>query len=370
MKIVFAAGGTAGHVNPALAVADYIRKNCSDADILFIGTGEKIEAKIVPAAGFKFKTIDITGFQRKLSLENIKRNIGTVVKLARSTGRVKKILKDFNPDIVVGFGGYVSGPVLRTAAKMGIRTATHEQNAFPGMTTKALAKYVDTVMLTAPEAEKYLKCKNPPVVTGLPVRGSLLAADRDVSRMELGLDDRPLVLSFGGSLGAKKINEAVADVMEIHLGQNKYYHIHATGQYGIKWMPKLLKSKGIDLEKEKNITLREYIDDMDRCMSAADLVICRAGASTLSELQAMGKPSILIPSPNVAENHQYHNAMALVRKGAAIIIEEKDLTGELLAEKIEELLSDKNKLLKIGENARKMAILDANKRIADIITGV
>lgn len=367
MKMIFAAGGTAGHVNPALAVADYIRKKFPDTEIMFIGTSDKIEAKIVPEAGFKLKFIDISGFQRHISLENIKHNIGTVLKLVKVTGQVQKILDEFKPDVVVGFGGYVSGPVLRTAAKNGIPTATHEQNAFPGMTTKAVAGYVDQVMLTTLEAEKYLKCKNKPILTGLPVRSDVMNADKQLSRFELELDERPLVLSFGGSLGARKVNEAIAELMARHHKNAEYYHIHATGQYGIEWMPQLLKDKGVNLEKEKHIMLREYINDMSRCMAAADLVICRAGASTLSELQAQGKAAILIPSPNVAENHQYHNAMALVNKGAAVIIEEKDLTGELLAKTVEELLKDKEKIEKIGQNALKMAITDANERIAEII---
>lgn len=367
MKVVFAAGGTAGHVNPALAVAGYLRSKQPGVEILFIGTADKLEAKLVPQAGFKFRTIDISGFQRKLSFENIKRNLGTIAKLMRVTSRTKRILDEFRPDVVVGFGGYVSGPVVRTAARMGIPTATHEQNSFPGITTKAVAKYVDQVMLTSPDAEQYLKCKNKPVVTGLPVRTEVIQANRDAARMELGLDDRPLLLSFGGSLGAKRINEAVAEVMALHHQDAGYYHIHATGQYGIAWMPDLLKEKGIDLSVEKHITLKEYINNMQTCLAAADLVICRAGASTLSELQAQGKPAILIPSPNVAENHQYHNAMSLVNKDAAVIIEEKDLTGSLLADKVAELIYDKKKLHQIGTNAKKMAILDANERIADII---
>ena len=320
MKILFAAGGTGGHINPALATAGEIRERYPDAEILFVGTKDKMEAKLVPAAGFDFTTIRISGFQRKISIENIIRNLKTIFYLLFCTFSVKKILKKFKPDVVVGFGGYVSGPVVRTAAKMGIPTAIHEQNAYPGITNKTLAKIVDRVMLTAGEAEKYMQCKNPATVTGLPVRGEMLRADRDFARAKLGIrDDQKLILSMGGSLGAMTINNAMVDLIAENHKNESLYFLHAMGQYGL-WVPDKLKEKGVDLDGAKNVEIREYISDMDVCMPAADVVICRAGASSLSELQALGKASILIPSPNVAENHQYHNAMALVNKGAALII--------------------------------------------------
>lgn len=366
MKIMFAAGGTGGHINPALAAAGEIRRRYPDARILFIGTKEKMESKLVPAAGFDFKTIEISGFQRKLSLENIKRNIGTVVKLMKSTSSCKKLIEDFKPDVVVGFGGYVSGPVVRTAAKMGIKTAIHEQNAFPGVTNKALAKTADAVMLTVPKAAEYLECKVEPVVTGLPVRGEILSADRDFSRAKLGLDDKPMILSFGGSLGAKAVNNAMCSLIaELH-DKNKCSFIHAYGQYGT-WVPETLKKKGVDIDNEKNIRVSEYINDMDVCLSAADIVIGRSGASSLSEIEAVGRASVLIPSPNVAENHQYHNAMALVNNNAARIIEEKDLTDEKLLEVVTELLDNKELRDEIASNAKKMSKPDAQKQIADII---
>ena len=365
MKILFATGGTAGHINPALAAAGYIREQHPDAEILFVGTAEKMEARLVPAAGFDFKTIEITGFKRSMSLAGIKHNIRTVYLTLRSSGEAKKILKDFAPDVAVGFGGYVSGPVIRMAAKMGIPTAIHEQNAYPGITNKTLAKQCDAVMLTNEDAKKNMEIKGRCEITGLPVRGEILRADRKKSREELGLDDRPMILSTGGSLGADAVNDAVEGLIVAHHEQAPYQHIHAVGQYGAYIYDKL-KEDGVDLQKETHIVVRDYIDDMDRCLAAADLVIGRAGASSLSEIQAAGKASILIPSPYVAENHQYHNAMALVNRGAAEIIEQKDLTPEALTEKVDALMSDKQKLLALGENAKKMAILDANKKIAEI----
>ena len=366
-KVLIATGGTGGHINPGLAVAGYIRDNYPDAQILFVGTAVKMEAQLVPAAGYDFKTIDIQGFSRDITPAGIKKNIGTVFKLVKSSSQAKKIISEYKPDVVIGFGGYVSGPVLKTAAKMGIATAVHEQNAFPGVTNKALAKKVDRVMLTAPEAEKYMKPKNPCVVTGLPVRGEMISADRDISRAELKVDDRPVILSMGGSLGAKVINEAMTELIAERYQNKNCYYIHATGKNGVGMFDTIKNEKGINLDENKHIMLREYIDDMYRCMAAADLVICRAGASSLSELQAMGKPSILIPYPYAAENHQYHNAMALVKNDAAILIEEKDFTGERLIKEVDALLANPDRLKTIGENAKKMAIYDATERIVNCI---
>lgn len=366
MKILIATGGTAGHINPALAAAGYIRDNNPQAEFLFVGTAEKMEARLVPAAGFNFKTIEITGFKRSLNFAGIKHNLKTAYLTLRSSSEAKKIIKEFNPDVAVGFGGYVSGPVIRMAKKLGIPTAIHEQNAYPGITNKALAKTADVVMLTNEDAKKNMTINGRCEITGLPVRGEILRADRQKAREELGLDDRPLILSTGGSLGADAINEAVEGLIAAHHKQAIYYHIHAVGQYGAFVYDKL-KEDGVDLQTEKHIMVRDYIDDMDRCLAAADLVIGRAGASSLSEIQAAGKASILIPSPYVAENHQYHNAMALVNRGAAEIIEQKDLTAQSLTAKVDELMADKDKLRSIGENAKKMAILNANEKIAQII---
>jgi UDP-N-acetylglucosamine--N-acetylmuramyl-(pentapeptide) pyrophosphoryl-undecaprenol N-acetylglucosamine transferase len=364
-KILIAAGGTGGHINPALAVAGYIRDNCEGAQIVFVGTKKKMEATLVPQAGFELRNITISGFRRSFTPAAIIHNIRTVIYLLRSTGQAKKIIKDFKPDLVVGFGGYVSGPVLRMAAKLGVPTAVHEQNAFPGVTNKALAKVVDRVMLTAGDAEKYMQPKNPPVVTGLPIRGDLLKANREESRKALGLDERPLVLSMGGSLGARPVNTAVYGMIKEKYKAADCYFMHATGKGGTDFAARLA-ADGVDLEKNKHVTITEYID-IPKCLPAADLVICRAGASSLSEIQALGKPSILIPSPYVAENHQYHNAMALVNRGAAVIIEEKNLTPELLTKTVNDFLSDRAKLEETGKNAKAMAVTDASERIYSVL---
>ena len=365
-KIIIAAGGTGGHINPALSVASYIRSLHPDTDILFVGTADKMEAKLVPQAGFNIKTIEIAGFRRDLSFDALIHNFKTVSLLLKSSSQAKKIITEFKPDLAIGFGGYVSGPVIRMAAKMGIPTAIHEQNAFPGVTNKTLAKSVDRVMLTSEAAEKYMEPKNPCTVTGLPVRAEFFTADKQISRKELGIDVRPLILSSGGSLGAEPINKAIIELIEKLAPKEQCQFIHATGHSGV-WVGDELKSRGIDTDKLKNVTIREYIDDMPRCMAACDIFINRAGASTLSEIEALGKPSILIPSPYVAENHQFHNAMTLVNNNAAVVIEEKDLTGERLLNEVENMLANKQKLSTMGENARSMAVSDAAKRIYDCL---
>lgn len=367
MHILFAGGGTAGHINPALAVADYIVSKHPNAKISYIGTERGLESRLVRAAGYDFYPIEVAGFQRKISFENIKRNVAAVKMMLSSSIEAKKILKNIKPDVVVGTGGYVSGPVLREAAKLKIRTCIHEQNAFPGITTKALASMVDTVMLAMPEAEKYLKCKNKPVVTGNPVRNSMTLVDKKGAKQQLGTGDKPVILSFGGSLGARPINEAVAGLIAHYAESDKYYHLHATGKRGYEDTLNLLKEKGIDVSKHSNVEIREYIDNMDVCMAAADIVICRSGAITLSELQNCGKPSVLIPSPYVAENHQFHNAMTLKKAGAAEVIEEKDLTVERLVKTVSYMVDNKSALEKMSENAKKTAILDSNARIYEII---
>ena len=372
MKFLFATGGTAGHINPALAVASYIRDNYKDAEIMFIGTADHMESRLVPNAGFAFKTIEINGFKRSFSPKAIVANLKTVFKLVKSEQESKKIIRDFAPDVVIGFGGYVSGPVLQEAAKLHIPCCIHEQNAYPGITNKQLAKQVDRVMLTVEDAAKHLDCKNEPTVTGLPVRGELLNKSKKSARKELSVPDgKYLVLSFGGSLGAAPLNDSMFDILLRHADDGSVYHIHSVGTNGAEYLDKFVE-KGFErvsdtVVRKGTVEVRKYIDNMDVCMAAADLVVGRAGASSLSEIEAMGKASILIPSPYVAENHQFHNAMALVNRNAARIIEEKDLTAESLSNMIDILLSSQEQLFEIEKNAKSLAVLDSRERIADII---
>ena len=366
MKILIAAGGTGGHINPALSLAQEIRSRNKDAEILFVGTADRMEATLVPKAGFNFATIDISGFQRSLSLSGIAENLRTLKKLLFVTGQCKKIIKNFCPDVAVGFGGYVSGPVVRTAHKMGIKTAIHEQNAFPGKTNIALSKYADAVMLTSGEAEKFLKCKNKPYITGLPVREEILTADKKSAREALGFpQEATVVLSTGGSLGAAAINENMLEVIKTFADSGVVF-VHGFGENG-KGMPEKLKNAGVDISSNSNLHISEYIYDMARYMAAADLVISRAGASSLAEIQVLGKASYLIPYPYATENHQYHNAMALVKNNAAFVCEQKELTSEKLIDIVSELIADKEKFLKMGSNARAMAICNAKMQICDIV---
>lgn len=364
MHILFAGGGTAGHINPALAVAGYIKEKHPDAKISYIGTAKKLEAKLVPEKGYDFYSIEVSGFQRSLSPISIAKNVKAAVNAVTASVKVRKLLRKLNPDLVVGTGGYVSGPVLREAAKMRFKTAIHEQNAYPGITNKMLSNSVDRVMLAMPEAKSRFKLNREPFITGNPVRQELTSISKSEARKKLGFDNRPVILSFGGSLGAQKINEAVTCLIKHHNGSGKYYHIHGTGKAGNAAMKEALK----DIKLAKEIDVREYITDMDVCMAAADIVICRAGAITLSELTVCRKPSILIPSPYVAENHQFHNAMTLKNAGAAEVIEEKELSGDKLIEVVEEILSDFSRLSSMSENAAAVAIDDANERIYEVLT--
>ena len=366
IKVLFTGGGTAGHINPALAAAGYLKQREPDAQILYVGNKVGMEERLVANAGYEIRTVTISGFQRKLTPKNLARNAQTVVRMFTASAEAKKILREFAPDVCVGTGGYVSGPVIREAAKLGIPCVIHESNAYPGVTTKMLAKSVRTVMLAVPDARKYFDDSVNCTVTGNPVRGEVLAAEREASRKALGLDERPLILSFGGSLGASALNRAAAYMLAESGKEKRFQHIHGYGQHDEKFLEEL-QELGFRQEENPQIRLLEYIDNMPQCLSAADLVIGRAGAMTLSEIEAKSKASILIPSPNVAENHQFHNAMALVRRGAAEIIEEKDLSGESLWKKVTKIVSDPQRLRSLGENAGKMEILDANERIYRVI---
>ncbi len=362
MKVLLTGGGTAGHINPALAVAGHLKEKEPDVEILYVGNRGGMEERLVGRAGYKMALITISGFQRKLTPKNIVRNIQTVGRVFTATAEAKRIIRDFAPDVCVGTGGYVSGPVVREAAKLGVPCVIHESNAYPGVTTKMLAKSVKTVMLAVPDAKRYFDASVNCVVTGNPVRGEVLAAEWEASRKALGLDERPLVLSFGGSLGASALNRAAAYMLAQSARGKAFQHIHGYGAHDQRFLSEV-RELGLHVEENPQIRLLEYIDNMPQCLSAADLVIGRAGAMTLTEIEAKAKASILIPSPNVAENHQFHNAMALVRRGAAEIIEEKNLTGEALWKKVETILSDPDRLRSLGENAGKMEVADASERI-------
>ncbi len=369
LRVLIACGGTGGHINPGLAIADIIKSKYPDAEFLFAGTPKGMEARLVPQAGFRLETIKVAGFQRSLSLENIGRNIKAVTYLVTSGKRAKEIVAGFKPDIAIGTGGYAAGPVIRKAARMGIPSAIHEQNAYPGVTNKLLAKEVDYVMLTVKEALNFMdKDKFEYSVTGLPVRSTISEKlSKSQARAKLGFDDSFTILSFGGSLGAGCINSTMTEAIKWHVGKGlKINHIHGYGGMGKDSFPQAMKEAGIPLKNDR-LRITEYINDMDVCLAAADLVVCRSGASTLAELEAAGKASILIPSPIVAGNHQYHNAMVLGKAGAAIVIEQKDASNERIISEIEKLSSDPAKVASMGEAAGALHLSDTNERILAVI---
>ena len=367
MKVLLAGGGTGGHINPALAIAAIIRQHRPDTEFLFAGTPNHMEAKLIPQAGYKIEFIKVEGFQRSFTPENIGRNIKAVWYLAWSGARAKQIIREFQPDIAIGTGGYVAGPVIRMAARMGIPTAIHELNAYPGVTNKLLAKEVSHVMLTVEDALKYFEPGIKYTVTGLPVREELLHKNKADARRELGFDDAFTILSFGGSLGAGAINETMAEVLRWHTSKGlPVNHIHGYGGMGRDTFPQKMQEYGIPMKNDR-IRITEYINDMDTCMAAADLVVCRSGANALAELEAMGKPSILIPSPIVAGNHQYHNAMVLGNAGAAQVIEQKNVTNEDMISRVEALYNDPDKLRSMAQNAASLAVRDTEERIWSVI---
>lgn len=369
MKVLISCGGTGGHINPGLAIADIIKKAYPDAEFLFAGTPNGMESKLVPQAGYKMEHIKVAGFQRSLSLENIGRNAKAVAYLITSGKRAKEIVKGFNPDIAIGTGGYAAGPVIRKAAKMGIPTAIHEQNAYPGVTNRLLSKDVDYVMLTVEEALEYMdKSKFRYSVTGLPVRSNISnRLTKAEARKKLGINDDFTILSFGGSLGAGCINETMTEAIKWHQGKGlAINHIHGYGGMGKDTFPQAMKAAGIPL-KSNRLRITEYITDMDVCLAAADLVVCRSGASTLAELEAAGKASILIPSPIVAGNHQYHNAMVLGKAGAAEVIEQKDASPERIISEIEKLYNDRDKVEVMSASAKGLHLEDTNQRILAVI---
>lgn len=368
MKVLIACGGTGGHINPGLAIADIIKSKYPDAEFLFAGTPKGMEAKLVPKAGYRLETIKVAGFQRKISLENVGRNIKAITYLATSGKRAKEIITNFQPDIAIGTGGYAAGPVIRKAAKMGIPSAIHEQNAYPGVTNKLLSKEVDYVMLTVIEALDFMdKDKFEYSVTGLPVRSNINKMTKSEARKKLGFNNDFTVLSFGGSLGAGCINDTMTEAIKWHTKNNlRINHIHGYGGMGKDTFPQAMKDAGIPLKSDR-LRITEYINDMNVCLAAADLVICRSGASTLAELEAAGKASILIPSPIVAGNHQYHNAMVLGKAGAAVVIEQKDVTNEKIISEIENLYNDPDRVQVMSDSASKLHLGDTNKRILDVI---
>lgn len=337
MKIVFTGGGTGGHVNPAIAIADEIKAREPDSEITFVGTPRGIENKLCAKAGYPIRHVDIQGLRRRLTLSNLK----TLYLTLTSPGKAKRLLRELKPDVVLGTGGYVCWPVVKAASKMGIPTALHESNAVPGAAVRMLSGVVDRVYLNFEETGEAFSDKSKLYRVGNPLRSGFSGISREEGRRLCGIDGKYkfTVLSFGGSLGAERVNKAVLDMMESFTSKRPdVYHVHACGS--IEWEDAKRDFAARGLGSCENISLNEYIYNMPQLMAAADLVICRAGAMTVSELAMCGKCVIFIPSPNVTDNHQYKNANVLRTAGAAELIEERELDSRPLATVAAELLSD------------------------------
>lgn len=370
MRALISGGGTGGHINPALAIADKIKTENPDAVVEYVGTEKGLEATLVPKAGYKIHFIKVKGFKRSLSFSNF----DAAIKAVTSVVAAKRIIKEFKPDVVVGTGGYVCWPVLKAAAKAGIPTIVHESNAYPGVTTRMLSKHVDKVLLGFEESKQYLDCDKAKLLrVGSPVSEKMLKANKEQSRQKLGIaSDEKMVLSAGGSLGAAAINESVYELIKNYTLPQNVYHVHATGNAG--WQEQSEKYIALGFEKVDDDTLKRgkvtvcrYIYNMHELLSACDVEICRAGAMTLSELAVMGKAAVIVPSPYVTNNHQYKNAKVLCDKNAAFMIEEKNLNGEILTSTVRELVENDAKRHETENNVREFAVTDSLDRIYDII---
>lgn len=370
MNILFTCGGTAGHINPALALARMFRER-DGAQVLFVGADGGMEERLVPQAGFELRTVTITNFQRSLTPKAVGHNVRTLVNMALSDTQARRILKEFRPDLVVGTGGYASYPVVKAAAKQGIPTAVHESNAVPGLTTKALSKVCDVVMVGFAESRSAYEKPEKVVFTGTPVRGDFFRYTRTEAREKLGLgDDRPLLVSFWGSLGAERMNEMMGDFLALECAAGApFHHIHGAGRDYEPMKASLAARNEVQALRSADpgalarIRVQEYIDDMPLVMAAADLVICRSGASTISELAAIAKPAILVPSPNVTADHQTKNAKVLSEVGGAVLLPEKDCSGKALYEAATGLLHDPARRGDMARSLTGLSVADANEKI-------
>jgi len=366
MRIILSGGGTGGHINPALAIAREVQKREPDSAILFCGGTGGLEEKLVPREGFALKTFTVHGFRRKLTPSGIAHNIKAFSESQAAMRQAKQIIRDFKPDVVVGCGGYASYPIVKAAQTMKVPTALLEVNAYPGVTTKTLAGKCGALMICFEKTKEYFP-NAPIVMTGSPVRGAFATVEREAARKTLGLDERPLIVSVWGSLGAERMNHAMVDFIGEESKSDRHQLIHAIGSYGYSWVRDDIAKAGVDLKKHPNIQVMDYIYNMPEVMAAADLILCRGGAATLAELAYLGRPAIIVPSPNVAENHQEKNARALEAGGGAVVVLDKDADGKTLYAMADELLRDPAKLASMGRAMKGFASQDAIGKIYNCI---
>lgn len=365
MRVLLTGGGSGGHVNPAIAIADTIRMNIPDAEIAFVGVKGGKECDLVPRAGYPLYYVESQGIRRSLSPSNIKALFMAVT--SPHSKKTKDILKTFQPDIVIGTGGYVCWPLLRAAAYAGIPTMVHESNCQPGLAVKMLQYSIDTILLNFSETEQYLKKRKKCVVVGNPLRGGFGTIGREEARAKLGLDEQEmLVLCSAGSLGSASVNEAVLDMLRLLAPTRPSTRfVLSAGTRNIDTAMERCREYGLDACP--NVTVQDYIYDMPLQVAAADVIISRAGAMSLSEVARMGKACVVIPSPYVADNHQLKNAMAMADRSAALLVEEKDFSGGALPRAVLSLLDDADLRKKLQTNISSFAQEDANRRIFDLI---
>ena len=367
MNLIFTCGGTAGHINPAIAVAKGMQEKYPDAKILFIGAKGHMEEKLVPQAGFEIICLNASGLSRKLNPAGIRKNLYAVKCVLDALKECRRIFEEFKPDAVIGTGGYASFPALYAAQRSGIPTCVHEANAVPGVTTKMAAGKATRVLVAFEESVQYYKKPEKVEVVGMPVRKEFLYTTKEQARIELGLSGH-VVLSAFGSQGAKVMNETMADMMPLEQRDGfPFHHIHATGSFGKEWMPRRVKDNGVDYEAAEALDIREYIYNMPTVMAAADILIGRAGSGTCNEIGVTGIPSILVPSPNVTNNHQEKNDRVLENAGCAVVMLEKDCTPEGMYNLIRQLLADEDRRKEMSRRLRSEVKLDSTERICDIV---
>lgn len=362
MRVIIAAAGTGGHINPGIAIANKIKQEDKNSKIIFIGTDRGLENDLVPRAGYELKTIEAYGLSKKLSIENFKH----ILKTLKGYNQAKKIIKEFKPDIVIGTGGYICGATITVAHKLKIPTLLHESNAFPGKAVKMLAKKADCILVSFEDAISRIKNAKKVIYTGTPVK----IVKKDYSKEEkenmiknIGLDvSKPIVLVFGGSQGAQAINETIIGIAEKNRNTN-YQIMWATGPKQYDLMKEIFENKNLNINNIKNMKIVPYIYNMEEIMNLVDIIVARSGAMTITEIANLGKPSILVPLPNVSNNHQLYNAKVLEKVGAAKIILNKEMTDEKLDFEIKNMIRDAQLMEKMSESARKIEVKDVENKI-------
>lgn len=363
MKAIIAAAGTGGHINPALAIANKIKQEEPNSEIIFVGTDRGLENDLIPRAGYDLKRIEAYGFNRKISLDNVKK----MYKTFKSIGQAKKIIQDFKPDIMIGTGGYICLPVALAASKLKVPIVLHESNAFPGVAIKMLSKKASAILVGFEDAKKRIKNTENVVVVGNPSKVKKISftnSQKEKILKEIGLTDieKPIVLVFGGSQGAQKINESFINIISKKINE-KYQIIWATGPNQYEIIKTKLQSLNINIDNISNVKILPYIYNMEEVMNCVDLVVSRSGAMTITEISIVGKPSIFIPFPYATENHQEYNAKVLEKVGAAKIILDADLDFNILNSTINEIISDKEKMCRMSENAHTVEIKNVEDKI-------